>query len=321
MKLSEAQKRWLDTHPELKSPQERTQRKIGHDYRSRCIYMVTICVEDRRPLLGKLCPPDEKHRVPHVLLSALGQEVLARWNEIPRHHPEVRVMKCQVMPDHLHGVLFVTGKVTYHLSQVVSGFKRSCYQARDERRAKLWQHGYSDTILSGKDQLDHMLRYLADNPRRLWVKRHHGELFTKRSIVIDGNTVNVMGNIHLLYYDRKAYVQCTNKLDAKGVAQVKEHFVAMARDGHVIVTAGISKGEKAVKDWVLDNGLEMILVISDGMSELWKPAGKLFDACADGKLLIVAPGEYRNFPHKITRDRCLALNELAFAIVHGRFTV
>ena len=45
-----------------------------------------------------------------------------------------------------------------------------------------------------------MTQYLADNPRRLWVKMHHGDLFAKTRVVIDGQVAQTMGNIHLLNY-------------------------------------------------------------------------------------------------------------------------
>ncbi|MBR6284737.1 MAG: transposase [Muribaculaceae bacterium] len=205
MPLSEQQKRWLDAHPELKSSQQSTQRKTDHDYRSRCIYMVTICVDGRRPLLGDLCAPDECHREPHVALSPLGQIVLNRWREIPLHYPAVKTLKIQVMPDHVHGILFFTEKVPYHLGQVVNGFKKGCNDALKAHRGEagfnqLWQKGYNDTILSGKGHLEKMTQYLADNPRRLWVKMHHGDLFAKTRVVIDGQVAQTMGNIHLLNY-------------------------------------------------------------------------------------------------------------------------
>ena len=323
MALSEQQKRWLDAHPELKPSQQMNQRKASHDYRSRCIYMITMCVEGRKPLLGQLHNPDDSHRVPHVVLSPLGKRILNLWNEIPLHYPEVKVLKIQVMPDHVHGIVFFTKKVPYHLGQVINGFKKGCndaYNESDEKMSfkKLWQNGYSDTILVGKNHLERMTNYLADNPRRLWVKTHNGNLFAKKRGIIDGKYADIMGNIHLLKYTRKAYVQCTNKMNDEEVEKVKNHFIEMYNNGYIPVTAGISKGEKAVMNWAIDNGHELILVISDEMGDLWKPSGRQFDACANGKLLIVAVGEHQNYPRRIKRETCLMLNSIALAIVEGR---
>ncbi len=324
MPLTDELKRWLDAHPELRSSPGKRQRKVGHDYRSRCIYLVTLCVDGRDRMLGELSAPDEYHRIPHVVLSALGKVVLKVWNDIPSHYPAVRVLKLQVMPDHVHGILFFTEPVPYHLGQVINGFKKGCNDAvkasSDGRFRKLWEDSYDDTILTDKWQLKHMTDYLADNPRRLWVRNHNGELFTKMRVTVAGSDAMMMGNAHLLSYEKKLYVQCTNRLSGEELEQRKRNFIAKCEEGYVPVTAGISKVEKAVKNWALENGHEMILVTDDGMGELWKPTGRLFDACGNGKLLIVAMGQPHRYSRTIKREVCLMLNEKALAITEGRFS-
>lgn len=324
MALTEQQKRWLDSHTELKPSSSAKKRKNGHNYRGRCIYMVTLCIEGRRPLLGTLHFPDEDHRTPYVVLSDLGKKVLNSWRDIPRYYPEVEAMKIQIMPDHLHGILFFKQDVAYHLGQVINGFKKGCNDAykliNDNTFSKLWETEYSDTILAGPNHLDIMKNYIADNPRRLWVKQHNSWFFKKHTIIVDGKSVDVMGNLHLLNYKEKVFVQCTNKLDESGIETAKNHFFKLAQEGKVLVTAGISKVEKAVMNWSLNNNHELILVIENGMSNLWKPSGKQFDACANGSLLIVAPWEYSKFPRRINRDKCLTMNNVALAIVKGNYS-
>lgn len=41
----------------------------------------------------------------------------------------------------------------------------------------LWSSGYHDRILTGRGQLNRMLRYVSDNPRRGWIKQQHRDLF------------------------------------------------------------------------------------------------------------------------------------------------
>lgn len=90
------------------------------------------------------------------------------WREIAIHYPEVKPMEIQLMPDHMHGILFVTKQVPYPLGQVVNGFKIGCNAAaRELLDTTLWEEGYHDRILSHEGQLVTMLRYLHDNPRRL----------------------------------------------------------------------------------------------------------------------------------------------------------
>jgi len=104
-----------------------------NDYYGRHIYMVTMAVEGRRPLLGRLvgdvkagCDGED---APRVVPTALGQEVTRCWELIPHFHPEVRLLAFQLMPDHLHGILFVQKAMEEHLGQVISGFKAGCNKA------------------------------------------------------------------------------------------------------------------------------------------------------------------------------------------------
>jgi len=106
-----------------------------HDYHDRGIYMLTLCIEGRRPLLGRLCGnPQAKDEAEgaHVELSALGERVKACWEAIPLFHPQIEVMRLCIMPDHIHGVLFVHEKMEKHLGQVVAGFKTGCNKAARE---------------------------------------------------------------------------------------------------------------------------------------------------------------------------------------------
>jgi len=105
-------------------------RCVGHDYTHRQIYMITMVTEGRRPLFGKVVgrsdadagSPDE----PHIEVSALGQRVVDEWWATALHHPEVEVLALQMMPDHLHGILFVRKKMEKPLGMALRGFKQSC---------------------------------------------------------------------------------------------------------------------------------------------------------------------------------------------------
>ena len=104
-----------------------------NNYYGRHVYMLTLAVEGRRPLLGQLLGdpslPAGHRDAPHVRLTPLGQEVMRCWSEIPRRHPEVQVLAFQMMPDHLHGILFVKEEMAQHLGQIISGFKAGCNKA------------------------------------------------------------------------------------------------------------------------------------------------------------------------------------------------
>lgn len=88
--------------------------------------MVTLVVEGRNSLLGSLCNRDKNHTIPWVNLTPLGKEVKKCWNAINVHYPQVKPIRLQIMPDHLHGILFVTEKMPHHLGRIINGFKIGC---------------------------------------------------------------------------------------------------------------------------------------------------------------------------------------------------
>lgn len=314
-KRDEQCRHWWQQHSnELEVKRSMKRRNAWHDYYSRCIYMITVVVNERRPVLGELCGPDATHPAPWVRTTALGQRVLNCWNTIPSYYPEVKIIDVQLMPDHLHGVLFITKQVPYHLGKVVNGFKAGCNSAsREIQGSPLWEDGYHDRILIKSGQLDTMVRYLHDNPRRLWTKRCHPEFFTVQGEFSIGDTkVAIAGNRFLLDHPYKVVVQCSRSINSDDViAREVARYMNLARDGAVLVSASISPCEKAVMRTAFEAGVKEIVLLENGFSQMWKPGGQQFDACSNGQLLFVAPWPYHSERKTITRAQCLQLNNLA----------
>lgn len=57
----------------------------------------------------------------------------------------------------------------------------------------------------------------------------------------------------------------------------------------VLVTPGISEGEKRVKNMALERGLPLIHIQKEPIGPYWKPERQRFEACIHGMLLIIAP--------------------------------
>ena len=104
-----------------------------HDYTERRMYMITLEVEGRRPVFGRLVgnafAPKGSKDEPRIELTALGQAVQSEWMGIHDYYPQIEVMAVQMMPDHMHGILFVREQLPVHLGQVISGFKAGCRKA------------------------------------------------------------------------------------------------------------------------------------------------------------------------------------------------
>lgn len=111
-------------------------RCVGHDYTVRQMYMVTMVTEGRRPLFGEVVgnseAEDGSSEAPRVVLTALGQRVEACWQEIAVRQPQIKLVALQIMPDHLHGILFVKEQIQIPLGKVLLGFKQGCNKAYRE---------------------------------------------------------------------------------------------------------------------------------------------------------------------------------------------
>lgn len=101
-----------------------------HDYTERRMYMITMEVGGRRPLFGRLVGNPFAERgsgdEPRIELTALGEAVQSEWMGIHGYYPQIEVKAVQMMPDHMHGILFVMAPLPVHLGKVISGFKAGC---------------------------------------------------------------------------------------------------------------------------------------------------------------------------------------------------
>ena len=307
-------KQWAgDLIPSMK------RRRVGHDYQSRCIYMITLVVEGRRPLFGHVTGDgDREPAVMHP--SPLGKAVLDQLAAITSHYPTATVISQQLMPDHLHFIIFVKNRIPCHLSRVINGYKGGCTRLyrqylQDPSQPILWERGYNDRILTGKNHLQRMMDYLDDNPRRLAIKRHKPDYFqVQQGINLAGHTFAALGNLFLLQAPQLLQVQCTRRLTPQEIADTCRRFMDQAANGAVLVSPSISPGEKAVMRAAFEHGYPIIILQENGFAPLAKPGGKRFDACSEGRLLLLAPWEHHNDHRVIKRSQCWQLNDMAAAI-------
>ena len=310
-------------------------RCVGHDYLGRQIYMITMVTDGRRPLFGQVTgrsdgaagTPDE----PRVVLTELGHRVSQNWHDIGVRYPQINIIALQMMPDHFHGILFVREHLDRPLGKVLLGFKQGCNKAfrelvpsvavlqqqtqratADHRHGLLFARGYNDRLLLREGQLDAWLRYLADNPRRLLMRREQPELFrVQRGLMVGNQQFSAIGNRFLLQRPVRLQVQCSRRLTAAEIEQRVSYFLSAAAQGAVLVSPSISPGEKAVMRAAFERGFPLIYLQENGFTDLAKPGGRRMEACARGQLLVLAPWEHHNERTVISRSQCLSLNDMA----------
>ena len=361
-----------------------------NNYYGKHIYMLTLVVEGRRPVLGELVVGTEngtKGNGAYIKLTPLGEAVTRCWKAIPLYHPEVKLLAFQMMPDHLHGVLFVQEETETHLGQVVSGFKAGCnkayrelfgnrgegrleagiaeavpqptqslhgkersngdaepgnegaglgnggagqgnegaeplplpseqrQKADDRRRGLLFERGYNDLIAKGYDMLPRLIGYVKDNPRRLAIRRAHKDLFRVHFGVQFGNHVfAAIGNQFLLEHPEKEQVQLSRRFSEAEIAESVDYYLAKAAQGAVLVSPAISRGEKAVMRAALNARWPIIFITSWGFNEFSKPGHQYYEACAEGRLLLLAPWPHQNERMALSRAMCMELNSMTEAV-------
>ncbi len=183
----------------------------------------------------------------------------------------------------------------------------------------LWQPGFQDNILLRRGQLQAMSAYIADNPRRLAAKRANPALFTAVATteVLPGTSCSAIGNRFLLQHPLKRQIQVSRRISPAELAALQEELLYAAKHGAVLVSPCISPGEKAIARAALEAGRPLIVMLANGFAPHYKPPGRYFDACAAGRLLMLAPFPHEQRRQTITRSQCLQLNAWAQAIVRS----
>ena len=106
-------------------------RKPWHDYHRKGTYMVTLVVEGRRPVLGKLIMSAGEQDT-SVELTALGKAIRnEEVQKISAIYKMVEIWKLCIMPDHIHMIVRIKEDLPEgkHLGHIVAGFKGGCSRA------------------------------------------------------------------------------------------------------------------------------------------------------------------------------------------------
>lgn len=316
-------------------------RSPWHDYCRKGTYMLTLVVEGRRPLLGRLVAenPQAKHEgTVAVERTELGRAIeTEEVAKIHRYYPMVDVWKVCIMPDHIHMIVRVNEDMPRgkHLGKIIAGFKSGCNNAywRFYPQAKLagtvtgegmvakglFEAGYNDKILLHEGQLDNWKAYLDDNPRRLLVKRQNPQLFTVLyGMEVAEHQCQVVGNRFLLDIPDKMAVIVHRHYTEDENAHLREQWLACGERGGVLVSAAIAPKEKEVLREAMNRGYRIILLRENGFPKLYKPTGESFYACSEGLLLQISPWDFHKEKKTITRSQCLELNAMAERIARER---
>ena len=127
----------------------------GYDYSQKNVVFATICVMNRRKLLGEIYLAETEGEPSRMELSIAGKIVEKYTETIPG------IDKYVIMPNHVH--LIVINRDGESISQKIRSWKILISKEIGE---KIWQRSFYDHVI--RDERDYLIKwkYIDDNPAR-----------------------------------------------------------------------------------------------------------------------------------------------------------
>lgn len=159
-----------------------------YDYSQGGFYFVTICVNERLPLFGRIVD-DVMH------LDEAGIIIEEQFRLLPQRYPHIICREYMVMPNHFHCIIQIMDVKDVQLDSVPvgAGSARPNNMANDtggqppplrraslgeiigyfkyrttrilNRSTRLWQRNYYEHIIRNQRSYDEISCYILDNPR------------------------------------------------------------------------------------------------------------------------------------------------------------
>ncbi|GAC1368162.1 MAG: hypothetical protein NVSMB44_34420 [Ktedonobacteraceae bacterium] len=143
----------------------------GYDYTSSGAYSCTLCTEGRHPYFK------------HPVLDRILKE---EWANLIHHYVGVAPDILVVMPDHVHGILWIDATVegSQALYTVIGGYKsivsvvwlRFVKETGMAGSWNLWQRSFHDHVIRNEQDLVEKQRYALNNPLIAEMKKEQRRL-------------------------------------------------------------------------------------------------------------------------------------------------
>ena len=281
---------------------QRGHRAFFHDYCAPGYYLITATAVEGDYAMRLLSSMTDvtSERLNHECmiipnLTDLGIMVKKEIEYIPIYHPKLEVKRYVIMPDHIHMVIHAKERLAKKLGSELAGFFGGCTRRlRDivgivNSDIKLFQP-FHDQIIFDFNQLNRSIRYVEDNPRRYIIKKMHPHLFKRHLHVLIGEQeYGVMGNLFLLKEIHLLPVRIHRRWTEEEFDAYEKKCAKAIDEGAVVISPAIHRRERDILNMAISAGGSVIKLTDRPITERSKPQGKLFDLCAEGRLLILAP--------------------------------
>ena len=143
----------------------KSMRLKNYDYAKNGLYFITICVQNREHLLGKIVDTQ------HIIYDS-GKMINLIWDDLGKYFKGVTTYDFVVMPNHVHGIIELENS-SLTLSEIIRRFKtfttHQYIKHVDNSQwqpfyKKLWQRNYYEHIIRNEQSLEKLRIYIENNP-------------------------------------------------------------------------------------------------------------------------------------------------------------
>ena len=186
---------------------------------------------------------------------------------------------------------------------------------RSDGTRGLFERGFNDLILKNREEFQHWKHYLADNPRRLLMKRARPEFLRPFfNFHAGGYVLNGVGNRALLQLPVRLNVRISRRITGSQLDDLVERYLQAADSGAVLISPSLSPGEKRVMRTAFDRHRPTVVIVPNGFTPLSKPRGEQYGACSEGRLLMLSHREHSNQTFQLDKPLCEQMNIIAYSL-------
>ena len=161
----------------------------GWDYGSHGLYYVTICTKNRVHYFGEIeqnvesqnigTQNIETQNIASLQPTTIGEVALNNWLDIPNHFSFIELDDFVIMPNHIHGILFINkperidwqynkfGVQSQNLASVIRGYKASVKTYSTINNIEFeWQPRYHDHVIRTERGYLNIKQYIFNNPEQ-----------------------------------------------------------------------------------------------------------------------------------------------------------
>jgi putative transposase len=177
----------------------------GYDYTQAGAYFITICIRNRKCLLGNVVNG-------MVHLNETGRLVESLWLQTATVRPDIELDAYVVMPNHFHAIFFIqdspgvpgathrvaptknhsalagkthrpTGPKPSSVGAVMAQFKslvtKRINDSPQNRGGSVWQRNYYEHVIRDEESLNRIREYIATNAQRWHLDRENYQAIGK----------------------------------------------------------------------------------------------------------------------------------------------